>query len=262
MQWKQNYLIELRREFDNRPFTADDAKALGRYYSPNVINKLLSEFVKEGSIWRTGKGIYSTKANPGRVSNQPEDIDSPTASKAAKALSGAGVDYLVTGLTMLAEFINLLPFRSAHLFYVKSGEGENAREALEKAGIKCLVNPRNAEEVERALSLVDGDVIVIRETKGLMGRIGNFASTERALVDLYFETTRNKIPLPVTEVGRIMKEALVETNINVTRMTKIASRRGIDKEIRGILVGLGSMPLSEKQVVTNDVRTILTVAER
>ena len=112
------------------------------------------------------------------------------------------------------------------------------------------------------MSLFDGDLVVIRERKGLMGRIGNFASTERALVDLYYETSRNKIPMPITEVGRIMGDALAENTIDFTRMTKIASRRGIDKEIRGILMGLGYVPRGGKQVVTGDVEAILEVAEK
>ena len=102
--------------------------------------------------------------------------------------------------------------------------------------------------------------MVIRETKGLAGRAGNLASMERALVDLYFETTRKKIPIPLTEVGRIFGEALTESNIDVTKMTKIASRRGIDKEIRGILVSLGTMPPSQNQLVTENVTRVIMAA--
>jgi hypothetical protein len=260
MRWKQIYLARLKREFEDRPFAVDDARALGKKYSPNVVNKLLSEFVREGKIWRTGRGIYSAVPNPGRGGSQSGYIDSQTANKASKVLAEAGVDYMVTGLTVLGGYIDMLPFRTAHLIYVRSGEGESARAALESAGIKYLVNPKNAEEVKKAMSLVDGEAVVIRERKELMGRVGSLASTERALVDLYFESTRDKIPVPLTEVGRIMKEALLGGSVNFTRMTKIASRRGIDEEIRGILVGLGVVPPGKKQVMTRDVRTILKVA--
>jgi hypothetical protein len=265
MKWKQEYLVKLKEEFSERPFSANEAKNIGDY-SLNVVNNLLGEFVKRGNISRTGRGVYVTRTinqlMERNESNPEDEIDSPTAKKAIEVLAASGVDQMATGPTVLAAFANLLPFRSVHLIYVRSGEGEKAREALERAGIKSTVNPKDTEDVEKALSLVDGDLIVIRETKGLMGRIGNLACIERALVDLYFESTRRKIPVPVSEVGRVMGEALNETNINVTRMTKIASRRGIDKEIRGILVQLGSLPPNKNVMLDDNVKRVIVAAER
>jgi Family of unknown function (DUF6577) len=265
MKWKQEYLVKLKDEFSERPFTANEAKNIGDY-SLNVVNNLLGEFVKRGNISRTGRGVYVTRTinqlMERNESNPEDEIDSPVAKRATEVLAANGVDNMATGPTVLAGFANLLPFRSVHLIYVQTGEGEKARDSLERVGIKSIVDPKGTEDVERALSLVDGDLIVLRQTKGLMGKIGNFACVERALVDLYFESTRRKIPVPVSEVGRVMGEALNETKINVTRMTKIASRRGIDREIRGILVGLGSLPPNENRVMNDDVKRVIMAAER
>lgn len=262
MNWTLRYAEELGKEFKSSPFTVEDARRLG-HYSPNVTNKLLSELVKENRLARVGKGIYTTDTS--HISPKRGALESAlpsNARKIARVLSGGGVDFMLSGMSVLLPFIHLLPYRIVHSVYVTPGGGERAAELLDGAGIKSILNPRNADEVRLALSLVDGDLVVIRETRSLTGRVGHVASVERALVDLYFEATRDKTPALLTEVGRILRNAIAHGGINATRMTKLSAWHHMDREMRGVLIAEGLIPATGKHVMNDNVREVTTVSER
>ena len=262
MSWTLRYAEELKSEFRNRPFTVEDARRLGRY-SPNVTNRLLGELVKENRLVRIGRGIYTADtsyASPKR--GALESALPPTARKIVRILSEGHLDFMLTGMSVLLPFAHLLPYRLTHSVYVMPGDGERASELLNGAGIKSILNPKSAEEVSLALSLVDGDLVVIRETKGLTGRVGHIASVERALVDLYFEASRDKIPMSLTEVGRILRNAMAHGGIDAPRATKLAAWHHMDREMRGVLVAEGLIPPKGNDVVNDRVRTVTAVSER
>ena len=58
---------------------------------------------------------------------------------------------------------------------------------------------------------------------------------ERALVDLYFESTRGRIPYPEEEVGRILSRVLRDERINISRLFMLADRRGIKEEMKALV---------------------------
>jgi hypothetical protein len=256
------YAEELKNEFKDYPFTTDNARNLG-YYTPYVTSRLLSELVKENYLTRIGRGIYIIDESHIMSRHEVSERDlPPTARRIVKLLSDGNVDFMLTGMPVLAPFMHLLPYRLMHSVYMTPGEGERASELLNREGIKSIVNPKNSDEVSKVLSLVDGDLVIIREMKGLEGRVGHIASVERALVDLYYESTRDKIPVSPTEVGRILRNALAHGGINITRMANLASRHFVDKEIRGILVEEGLMPPVWGHVINDNVRTVTMVSER
>jgi hypothetical protein len=262
MNWTLRYAEELENEFKTSPFTVEDARRIG-HYSPNVTNKLLSELVKEGRLARVGKGIYT--ADISHVSPKRGTLENalpPNARNIVRILSEGGLDFMVTGMSVLLPFVHLLPYRIVHAVYVVPGGGERAIELLNGAGIKSILNPRNADEVNLALSLVDGDLVVVRETKGLTGRVGHIASVERALVDLYFEATRDKTPMSLTEVGRILRNAAAHGGINATRMTKLSTWHHMDREMRGVLISDGLIPPSGKYLMNDNVKAVTSVSER
>ena len=76
---------------------------------------------------------------------------------------------------------------------------------------------------------------MIREFPELCGNINGIACYERALVDLYFESTRKRIPYPKEETARIFSMVLRSERINLTRLLMFASRRGIKEEIKAIV---------------------------
>jgi hypothetical protein len=150
-----------------------------------------------------------------------------------------------------------------HLIYALKGAGEHVADILE-AEFEVLVNPGEGE-VNVALNIADRDLVVVREFSNLYGGREGVASIERALVDLYFESTRRRIPFPADEAGRIILSALKNAKMDFAKLNKSASRRGVDGELRAIIKMAGmDVPanMTENVKVNRYVESILNTLRR
>ncbi|HID85928.1 MAG TPA: hypothetical protein EYP55_00945, partial [Anaerolineae bacterium] len=218
--------------FGDQPFTAQEAKE-ALPVSKSFLFKILHELVKEGHLTRLGRGIYAFDGSKRELAVSLSE----TGRKIHQALYPEGIDFAITGLDVLLTFTHHLLVRFPHLVYVQRGSAEWARETLRQEDFACLVEPTE-REIRIGLELAEeSELVILRETSDLYAVTRGVASVERALVDLYFESTRRGYPIPVSEVGRILFDALRSTRINYTRLLRWAMRRGIDAEIRDALAG-------------------------
>lgn len=185
-------------------------------------------------IWEASRGFYEFVSNFERLpligkpsSGSPMD--------AKELLHSKGIEFMITGEAVFYRYIHNLPKRLIELVYVVKGSGEYAVSTLREAGLRALLNPTRNEISVALESFSERDLFVIREFSKLTGNVNGFASLERALVDLYFETTRNRIPAPKEEVARIFLNVLEKEPISYSRLITFAARRGIGNEIREIL---------------------------
>jgi hypothetical protein len=257
MNWEEKALVEIRNNLAHRNFTASEAAKVLTSYSRGTIYRLLNDLAREGKMTKVRYGVF--RAEPKSEGIATKRNLSPNLERGRKLLSDAGIDFMVTGYSVLGPFIHLFPRRAVHLVYVGLGAGESAAEALEKGGFTALLNPKSGREVNLALGLTKEDLFVIRERRELSGNTkGGVASVERGLVDLYFESTRRRIPFPEVEVGRIMRDAMKFGGLDVSRLTKLASRRGIADEIRAILKTEADFPPGRGKTVFNEhVKAVL-----
>lgn len=241
---------ELCERFGNKVFHTRDVMEIGKLetkYSKGTIHRVLHDLVKTGKIERLGRGIYRTKsyeAKGNKIAVTDRIIFSdrlavklvPGASTEAKELlHNKGIEFMITGEAVLYRYIHNLPKRLIELVYVNRGSGEYAVSTLRKAGLRALLNPTR-NEISVALEIFsEKDLFVIREFSELLGNVNGFASLERALVDLYFETTRDRIPFLKEETARIFLNVFDKEPISYSRLTEFGTRRGIGDEIREIL---------------------------
>jgi hypothetical protein len=249
--WTNTVLDELCERFDNKVFHTRDVMELGKLetrYSKGTIHRVLHDLVKNGRIERLGRGTYRVKSNDIKGNEKTAVIDwmaysdrltvklvpgSPMEAK--ELLHSKGIEFMITGEVVFYRYIHNLPKRLIELVYVVKGSGEYAVSTLREAGLRALLNPTR-NEISMALeSFSERDLFVIREFSELTGNFNGFASMERALVDLYFETTRNRIPTPKEEVARIFLNVLEREPISYSRLLAFGARRGVGNEIRGIL---------------------------
>ncbi len=258
MNWEEKALVEIRNNFARRSFTASEAAKVLTSYSPGTIYRLLNDLTREGKMTKVGYGVFRAEPRREIIGTRGTNL-SPNLGRARKLLSDAGIDFMLTGHSVLGSFIHLFPRRVVHLVYVELGAGESAAEALEHGGFTVLLNPKGEREVNLTLGLTKGDLFVIRERRELSGNTKEgIASVERGLIDLYFESTRRRIPFPEVEVGRIMRDAIKSGGLDVSRLTKLASRRGIAGEIRAILKAEAELPAGRGETVFNEhVKAVL-----
>jgi hypothetical protein len=245
MPWTNSILDVLRKEFGEVPFLFDQAvKTLQKEtkYSKIAIRQALHLLVKEGVLVRMSRGIYEvhhiqplSSAAADLSSNVTIAFTSRALAEAEKILKDKGIDYMITGPSALTRFHHHLARRLIHLIYVSYGAGEYASSALGANNLQAFVNP-SRDQIDVVLQALDeGDIFVIREYAELEGNINGRATIERAIVDTYFEATRHRIPFSEMEVGRIIANAFRVEKIDISRLLRFASRRGIRSEIESIV---------------------------
>ncbi|MGA2680171.1 MAG: DUF6577 family protein [Candidatus Bathyarchaeia archaeon] len=245
MKWTSTALDHLKAVFGQESFTTKQATAALKRemgYSHNASYQILHGLVREGLLTKFGRGLYSI-AEKKAVQTEAITISdklivtltSGVLIRAEQVLKEKGVEFMITGPSALAGYYHLLPRRLIHLIYVIDGAGEFASTILKKENFLTLLNPRRGE-VEMGLETFgDRDVFVIREFAELPGNINGRAVLEKALVDVYFEATRRRIPFPELEVGRIMANAFRTEKIEIARLLSLAARRGVKGEIQSIV---------------------------
>jgi len=245
VKWKSRAFDHLKVAFGKEPFSAKQAAvALKREmgYSDNAVYQVLHGLVKEGFLTKLGRGIYKVREKEivlkEAITISDKVIVTLTSGnliKAVKVLKEKGIEFMVTGPSVLTRFHHHLPRRLIHLIYVIDGAGEFASTVLREEGFQAFLSPKRGE-VEMALqAFEDRDIFVIREYAKLEGNIGGRAVLEKAVVDTYFEATRHRIPFSEVEVGRIITNAFRTEKIDIARLLSLAGRRGIKGEMQSIV---------------------------
>ena len=133
--------------------------------------------------------------------------------------------------------------------------------SLREAGMRALLNPTRNDITLALENFPDRDIFVVREFSELLGNIEGTASLERALVDLYFETTRNRIPFPEEEAARIFLKVSRNEPISHSRLLMFANRRGIGREIDVLLNFVQPMTSSNAKVKNKHAKDFLKTME-
>lgn len=225
-------LSELEEALGERGFTVADAeKILG--LSKRSVSLILSELVNEGAISRTGRGIYSFADKPTTL------VSVETLAKNSKelyrALESEGVEFALSCLDILEAYTHLMLRQYPHFCWVLRGSEDWAMEAIEKAGFAPIRDP-NSDQLSIGLGLAPVNrLTVIRKTTIFYAANNGLASVERALVDLYYEVTRERYPLDTAELIRIWYSALTTVSLEFPKMLRYAGLRRFRSEIEWIL---------------------------
>lgn len=248
--------IEEKRSIDiihsfKGTFTKGDIINKSKDYPGYEVTKTLRKLVREKKIDKIGRNLYSTHISEYepivRLSDEIEEI--------RRIFNENGIIFLITGLDILQEYVNLIPKRILHLIYVVKGSGELAKELAEKRLMKMAILNPSRKEVINLFSHYARDIIIIREVgeSSMEYHKEGIALIEKAIVDLYFETTRKRIPFEFSELAYILRNTLPRIKIDYTRLLRAASRRNIHSEFIRILNALEiRLPHEKIEEATND----------
>jgi len=258
VSWQNKIYEAISEAFGNKVFYTKNVTALCKEYSKGTLYRAIHDLIKDGKITSLGKGIYKIKQTQTTERSFHNNLSlsvnmtiqvipgSPTAAK--KLLHNQGIEFMITGLPVFFNHIHQLPRRVIIQIYVICGAGEHTIFTLRKANYHALLNP-SLKEIKVLLETVtDRDIFVIREYSELTGNINGMASVERALVDLYFEATREKIPFSNAELAKILLNVFRNEPINYSQLKKFANKRAIRNEMEAILDHID--PQTEKEPLT------------
>ncbi|MFQ6136686.1 MAG: DUF6577 family protein [Candidatus Hydrothermarchaeales archaeon] len=271
MGWLKYALETIHETFGDSSFSSSDAIEVFRkkkFYSDGTVYRLLHDLVDIGALEKIGTGIYRFSGQYVETAPKTEtreavrgELSTDMLRRAKELLEETGVEFMITGPSTLVRYHHHFPKRLVHLIYVVKGAGDPAFGLLRDKGIKTLLNPRESEIRLALESLVERDLVVLREYSELMGNIDGVASLERALVDTYFEGTRGRMPYPKTEIGRIVVAVLRSGKVNITRLFTLASRRGVEGEMRAIVKEVMPRIHIGRGKKNKHVRDVLSVLE-
>lgn len=233
----------LQEKFDEKPFSTAEVQRVLQL-SPAALYKLMHTLIRKQLAAPVGRGFY--RFRKGAFPPLSPSV-SEKATELRALLRGEGLNCFVTGLDLLISFAHHLPVRFPHLVYVERAALAWAEGILTAKGFRVLPNP-HGEQLALGLRLVgEADLVILRETANFYATKEGYATIERALVDLYFEVSREHYPVPSMELGRIFFNVLRFGPVSFTRLMRCAGRRQIEGEVRAILKGLArELPIPAK----------------
>ena len=144
-------------------------------------------------------------------------------------------DFQFTGLSTLAPFLHHSHSRIIYTVHTMPGAGQSLLEDIldHTDTFAVMLNPHRKEIAAVLEESERSRFIVIREYRE--GLSPAWAGPEKAWLDLYFEVTRDRIPLYHDELILVLDELLDAGLARPARVRSLARRRQILKEIEGYL---------------------------
>jgi hypothetical protein len=214
----------------DKSFSINDAeKVLGEKRS--TLKWTLYNLVKKSYLMRKNRGeyIFSNKQN------KLKPILSSLAEKIIIKVQESGLNFFISGLDIVGIYMHHIPESYPVILFTEKDSVESVIDILKESGINAVgENMINSYDMIRSLPSIN-EIVKIYSTKNFIDILDNKASYERAFVDLYYEVTRNKYPLPIQELARIFFNMKNRVLLNEKKMLYFARWRKIDKEINNIL---------------------------
>lgn len=223
---------ELRERLSDNGFTFSDA-ASALKLSRRSVSELLKGLVAEKRIARTGRGVYTFIEKPAHTVSV-EALTDPSR-RLHSAFASRGLEFALSCLDILGDYTHLALRRFPHFCWVASGSEDWAMDIAEDVNLSPLREP-DESHILLAMELSNASgLAIIRKTTVFYATTGGLASVERALVDLYYEVTRDRFPIDTAELMRIYYNTLTSISLEYPKMLRYAGLRRFRGEIEWIL---------------------------
>lgn len=238
-------LTLLKKKFSNKEFSIKDLVP-NMPYKRAKLYLMLGNLIKAREVVRISRGIY--KLGKAKTMPPPAEITS-LSSKLKEKITRR---FKFTALSVLLPFAHHTPYNIIYLMYVEKGSADDFKEALLKLkpNFTVLINPKK-EDILLLLNEADKNkILAIRENAFFHGKEYGIAYHDTALVDLYFEVTRDKIPFMKSDLKEILKDLILNDLINYSRLMRYAHERKLASDIKAMLLKLSKeIPKSDLYVL-------------
>ena len=182
----------------NKSFGIEDAEKVLKE-KKSTLKWSMYNLVKKSYLIRKSRGEYIFADKPADV----KPVLSSLAKNAIDIIQGSGFNFFVSGLDIVGTFMHHIPESYPVILFTENNSMESVIDLLKESGINA-VSEKTGTDYESLRSLPSiNEIARIYSTKNFTGVNKNLAGFERAFVDIYYEVTRNKYPLPVQDLARI-----------------------------------------------------------
>ena len=144
-------------------------------------------------------------------------------------------DFQFTGLSTLAPFLHNCHSKIIYTIHTAPGAGQSLLEAVSdhEKELVAVLNPRKRDMVTVLDVSERSRFLVVREYRG--GLSPTWAGPEKAWLDLYFDVTRDRIPLYRDDLMLVLDELLDAGLARPSKVRSLARRRQILNEVEEYL---------------------------
>lgn len=194
-------------------------------------NRMLNEFIKTRIPRQAGRG--DSRKNAAHLPGYSLQDDLVELHDYLKEVFEHNFQF--TGLSTLAPFLHNAHNKMVYTVHTVPGAGQNLLETIsDHAGeFAVMLNPRKQEVAVMLGGASHDRFIIIREYKENLSLA--WAGPEKAWLDLYFEVTRDRIPLYHDELILVLDELLDAGLARPAKLRSLARRRQILTEIEEYL---------------------------
>ncbi|MBR6172753.1 MAG: hypothetical protein IKQ49_06235 [Eubacterium sp.] len=211
---------------------------------------LVAELVKNGYIKRIRRGTFAFNEWRGK-----KNITiSKEAERLSEVLSETGFYYFISGLDILAKYMQHIPEQYPIMLFVEKAAKEEVKSVL--LGQKFFVIDSVDLKIKYEDMIYAGreeTLVVLYLTDSFEYGEGGLATIEKAFVDTFYSVTRNGYPLALQELVRIYENLVRTGNIDRKKTVTIAGRRSIQYDIRYIV---------ESDYITEEARRFVEIMRR
>ena len=179
---------------------------------------------------------------------------SGTAEKIGILLDETGFDYYISGLDILQKYMQHVPEQYPIMVFIQKEAKEEITDVLSRNFYE-IAEPIKLKEIYQAISYTgqNPELVILYQTENFEDSENGVATIEKAFVDLYYSVTRNGYPLALQELVRVYENLVRLGNIDKKKMVTIASKRGIQYDLRFI---------AEAKFITGQARKFVEILER
>lgn len=213
-------------------FFVDEVEQIFPELKKTTVYWNLSKLVEKGYIKRIRKGVFAF--NEWRGKNGV--LLSTSAEYVKDFLDETGFRYYISGLDILAKYMQHIPEQYPVIVFVEKEAREEIYDSLTFKGIDVLEPLQVKTLYENAIFTGSKNMqVVLYATDNFTYSEEGLATVEKAFVDLYFSISRNNYPLSLQELVRIYQNLSRLGNIDKKKMITVASKRSIQYDIRFIV---------------------------
>lgn len=231
-------------------FYVDEVQQIFPEMKKSTLYWNLSKLVEKGYIKRVRNGMYAFNEWRGKKSI----FLSHTAEHTKDLLDETGFDYYISGLDILAKYMQHVPEQYPVILFVEKEAKEEIYEFLMSRKIEVAEPSQIKKMYEAAVFSGNNNMqVILYPTENFSYSEDGLATTEKAFIDLYFSISRNGYPLSMQELARIYQNLCRLGNIDKKKMITVATKRNIQYDIRFIV---------ESQFITEQAREFVEILRR
>lgn len=204
---------------------------------------ILHKDISDGKITKLASNLY-TYSNLKKSPVLNKDLE-----KIREHLWGRGFHFSFTCMSVLERRIHHIPYSMIYHLYTEGGLGDSIRSEIKQKDIAFLIEPRYEEIVTLLEEGNVNKILIIRENRYLSLSDKGISGYEKALVDLYFEISRKKIPFMESELYYIAEALIYHNEINFSVLFNYAKLRKIFSEIKSFIKNLSKTSEIPEEVI-------------